>query len=128
MLLGCLSQSSSDAENTFRYWTKSNSLPKDVKVLNGEYYQSPHFTLEYKVFLKFKPTKEWWYTFIRQNNLVEIKASEDDDWLSFTSDLGWFNPNHNFTVYANADYEWDRSRYFIDYKKGVCYVYETLGM
>ncbi|MGK0323713.1 MAG: hypothetical protein ACJAR4_001757, partial [Psychroserpens sp.] len=32
------------------------------------------------------------------------------------------------TVYANADYEWDRSRYFIDYKKGVCYVYETLGM
>ncbi len=128
LLVSCWSHSSSNPENAFRYWTKSNSLPKEIKILRGEYYQSPHFTLEYEVFLKFKPTKEWWYTFKRQNKLVEVKASDNDDWMSFTSDLGWFNPDHNFTIYAPTDYEWNRSRYFIDYDKGICYVYETLGM
>nr|WP_321226384.1 hypothetical protein [uncultured Psychroserpens sp.] len=127
LLVSCFSHSSSDAENTFRYWTKSNNLPKDIKILYGEYYQSPHFTLEYEVFLKFKPTKEWWYTFKKQNNLVVIKTS-DDSWSSFTNELDWFTPDHNFMVYAASDYEWNPSRYFIDYEKGICYVYETLGM
>nr|WP_321235042.1 hypothetical protein [uncultured Psychroserpens sp.] len=126
LLVGCWPRESSDPEDTFEYWL--GEVPKEVEVIHGEYYQSPHFTLEYEVFLKFKPTKAWWYTFKLQNNLVEVETTDDDSWIHFTNHLDWFQPDANFTEYKATDYEWNRSRYFIDYKKGVCYVYETLGM
>ena len=103
-------------------------IPEGFQVIHGEYYQSPHFTLEYELFLKFKPTKSWWYSFKRQNNLVETKATDEEDWKHFSKHLDWFKPNNNFTVYKITKYKHDRSRYFIDYKTGVCYVYETQGM
>ena len=126
LLSGCISKSSTDAVSAFEYWTKG-TVPKGFVLLNGEYYQSPHFTLEYEVFLKFKPTKQWWHRFKEQNQLVETTPSDDDMWIDMTRALDWFKPDDRFIEYKLPD-EWNRSRYFIDYEKGVCYVYETLGM
>lgn len=122
--LSCIPVETTNPEKAYKYWAKSDP-PKDVKIIKGEYYQSPHFTLEYELYLKFKPTKKWWYGFIKENNL----SIDNSDQQGIESSMlpKWFKPDSNYLIYSKNS-SFDRSRYFIDTKKGVCYIYETVGM
>ncbi|MFD1061902.1 hypothetical protein ACFQ1Q_01490 [Winogradskyella litorisediminis] len=121
-LAGCYSKSSTNPEEVYKYWL-GEKPPKELKIINGSYYQSPHFTLEYEVFLEMEVTKTWWKDFIRINNLSLDNTSSD-----FLTELPeWFKFNSSYTKYSNKD-KYDRSAYFINLKNGKCFIYETLGI
>ncbi|WP_418602326.1 hypothetical protein [Hwangdonia sp.] len=123
-LVSCFQVETTNPDKAYSYWAGAKP-PKDIQLINGEYYQSPHFTLEYELFLEFKATEEWRQEFINYNDLkIDI---QNEDWSRFTKLPEWFKPNGNYKVYSRND-EYDRSRYFIEPKSGICYIYETVGM
>ncbi len=124
LLFNCFSVETSNPEKAYKYWAGENPS-EEIELVKGEYYQSPHFTLEYEFFLKFKPTDKWWNAFIQQNKLE--KVINNSDWFRLDNFPKWFQLNSNYLVYGKND-PYDRSRYFVDYESGVCYIYETIGM
>nr|WP_299384484.1 hypothetical protein [Allomuricauda sp.] len=126
LLMGCFSIETKNPRKAYKYWLGSNP-PKEIELIKGEYYQSPHFTLEYELFLKFKSEKKWF------DELVELNGLEIDTigntWSLWTEFPEWFDPGEGYLIYAkNQMDKFDRSRYFRNPKTGICYVYETLGM
>ncbi|XMO87714.1 hypothetical protein AAFN75_05375 [Algibacter sp. AS12] len=124
LFVGCFSIDTSNPKEAYKYWA-GVEVYEGIEIMNGEYYQSPHFTLEYEFFLKFKPTKKWWNEFIVINNL-EVD-NQNVDWSAFTKLPKWFKPVSNYSIYSKNN-DFDRSRYFIEEKSGICYIYETVGM
>ena len=124
LLLGCLSIDTSNPEEAYKYWAGIEPND-DLGIINAEYYQSPHFSLEYEFFLKFKPTKKWWDEFINYNKL-EID-NQNADWSAFTKLPKWFKPVNDYLIYSKND-DFDRSRYLIESQSGICYIYESVGM
>ncbi|WP_103070134.1 hypothetical protein [Aquimarina sediminis] len=126
LLVSCFPVETKNAEKAYKYWSKGEP-PKEIKLINGEYYQSPHFSLEYELFLKFKSDKKWFNEFIEYNKL-EIDTMRND-WARWTELPKWFKTDSNYLIYAkNQTDEFERSRYFINPKTGICYIYESTGM
>ncbi len=117
---GCMSKNTSDAEETFKYWAEVDKVPPGIKLLEGQYWQSPHFTKEYIMYLKFKTSGKWWKELLKINNL-HVDAG---DWSIPEDAPEWFRPSSTFTRYGSRD-EFDQgSRYFRDHETGICYIYE----
>lgn len=117
-LTSCSETQTSDAKKTFKYWAGTNP-PSDIEILNGQYWQSGHWTKEYIMYLKLKPSKTWWNEFINQNSLTvdTTKWTKPDDAPS------WFEPTENSKQYGQLGFS-QGSRYFQDTSTGVCYIYE----
>ncbi|MGB3592461.1 MAG: hypothetical protein WBA16_12315 [Nonlabens sp.] len=123
IIQGCFSRSSQNANDTFTYWLKMDP-PKEVRVINGEFYQSPHFTLEYELFLEFMVKKTWWESLVATNQLIHTAFQ----FLPESIDApAWFTPDGTFELYKSA-VTYDRSFYYVNKQSGLCYVYESLGM
>ena len=109
----------SDPNEAYKYWTGVNPTD-DIKILNGHYWQSPHWSREYIMYLKLKPTEEWWEKFIDVNHLT-VNQSQ---WSQPNGAPAWFNPSDNSIKYGGG-LEFDQgSRYFIDTLTRECYIYE----
>jgi len=107
-----------DANEVYLRWTGSNP-PADVHVEKGQYWQSGHFTNEYIMYLKLKPTAEWWKLYIEQNKL-EVKT---DSWYQQQDTPAWFKPSNHSSQHGPSDFD-QGSRYFRDSLTGECYIYE----
>lgn len=118
-LTGCYEKKSNDALETFKYWA-GTTPPADIGLLNGQYWQSAHWTKEYIMYLKFKPTKVWWDEFLKQNYIPIDK----DEWAKPTDAPNWFKPSDSSIRYGIKDDMDQGSRYFRDTLTGVCYIYE----
>ena len=115
-----------DPVESYKYWA-GDEPPKEINLINGEYLQTPHFTLEYQLFLQFKSNGDWFNEFIKYNNLKIDTIN--NDWKSGLELPKWFNPSKDFIKYSrNQHDEFDRSRYFVNPKNGMCYIFETFGM
>ena len=126
LLVSCSKIETQDAEKAYKYWT-GNQSPKEIELVKGEYYQSPHFSLEYELFLKFKSDKKWFNEFVEYNKL-EIDTLKYD-WTRFTKLPEWFKIDQHYLIYTkDQNDEFERSRYFINPANGICYIYETVGM
>lgn len=126
ILLASCSIKTKDAEKAFKYWS-GDEPPKEIKLIKGEYYKSPHFTLEYELYLKFKSDKKWFNEFVEYNKL-EIDTVKND-WAPLTELPEWFKTDSNYLMYTkDQDDKFERSRYFINPETGICYIYETVGM
>ncbi|OSY86977.1 hypothetical protein WH52_13845 [Tenacibaculum holothuriorum] len=68
LLAGCFPIETKDAEQAYEYWSGTKP-PREIELLKGEYYQSPHFSLEYELFLKFRSDKRWFDELVQYNNL-----------------------------------------------------------
>ena len=118
-LTSCMETNTSDAKDTYKYWAGSNA-PADLELLNGQYWQSPHFTKEYIMYLKFKPTEKWWSEFLKQNYI----SADKDEWTMPSDAPTWFKSSENSIRYGGGDDFDQGSRYFRDTKTGICYIYE----
>jgi len=126
LLVSCFPIETKNAEKTYEYWSGSEP-PKEIELIKGEYYQSPHFSLEYELFLKFKSDKNWFNEFVEYNEL-EIDIVKND-WTMWTELPEWFKTDKNYLIYTkDQNNEFERSRYFINPENGICYIYETVGM
>lgn len=117
-LTGCSEIKTDDPINSYQYWT--GTKPKgDVKVLNGQYWQSGHWTREYILYLRIKPTDNWWSEFVKQNQL----QIGNEDWIKSSDTPAWFHLPDNVEIYKQTD-DFNDSRYFKDKVTGECYIYE----
>ena len=118
-LTGCTETETSNAKDTYKYWAGTDATA-DIELLNGQYWQSPHWTKEYIMYLKFKPTKKWWDEFLKQNYI----PVDNDEWTKPTDAPTWFKPSDSSIRYGIKDDMDQGSRYFRDTLTGVCYIYE----
>ncbi|XLS29027.1 hypothetical protein ACJD0Z_17740 [Flavobacteriaceae bacterium M23B6Z8] len=125
-LLGCWPVETHDPEEAYEYWAKSEP-PEEIELLEGTYYQTPHFTLEYECFLKFRADKKWFEEFVNHNKLQPDTIGHN--WSRYTKVPDWFNPDDSYLIYAlDPEEKFKRSRYFYHRNMGICYIYQTIGM
>lgn len=119
LLVSCMEKKTTDANDAYKYWAGTNP-PSDLQVINGQYWQSSHWTKEYILYLKFKPTDKWWNDFIKENHL----PTDTNKWTKPDDAPNWFQPTDSCVKYGFDD-EFDQgSRYFRDTTTGVSYIYE----
>ncbi|MHB1278738.1 MAG: hypothetical protein ACYC1Q_10100 [Bacteroidia bacterium] len=72
------------------------------------------------VYLKFKPTDDWWEAFLNQNSIFP----DQNDWSISDNAPNWFIPLGNSVRYKNSDDFDQGSRYFRDTVSGISFIYE----
>jgi len=118
-LTSCTETKTSDAKDTYKYWAGTNP-PDDIELLNGQYWESPHWSKEYIMYLKLKPTNIWWDEFLRQNSI----SKDNGNWTVPNDAPIWFKPSDN-SVRLRSSSDFDQgSRFFRDSLSGICYIYE----
>ena len=100
------SKRTNDANETFKYWSGSE-VPDDIKLLKGQYYESPHLT------------KKWWFEYLKYNSILIDKK----DWTKPSDAPIWFKPSETSLRFYRKDFD-QGSRYFYDSASGICYIYE----
>ena len=118
LFTSCSEKRTSDPTDSYKYWAGTNPT-SDVEVLKGAYWQSGHWTREYILYLKIKPTNKWWDEFVKQNKL----QIDNGDFVKYSDPPDWFEVNDKMKIYRRADDLTD-SRYFIDNVTGECYIFE----
>lgn len=118
LLTSCSETRTDDPTESYRYWAGTKPT-NDIEVLNGQYWQSAHWTREYILYLQIKTTDKWWDEFVKQNQL----QIDDKDWTKPSDSPDWFQPTGNIEVYKHADH-FNDSRYVRNTATGECYIYE----
>ena len=116
---GCSEVETTDPQKVYKYWSGSEA-PEDLKLINGQYWESSHWSREYIMYLKIRPSQTWWDNFISQNQLQIDK----EDWKEPTDSPAWFKPSKNAVMYSSGDAFDQSSRYFRDTSTGDFYIYE----
>lgn len=119
-IISCSEIKTNNPTEVYKNWSGTNPN-SDVRLINGQYWQSAHWTKEYIMFLEFSPKKFWINEFIKQNNLIidSVKNNELTESMPI-----WFTPSKASKKYK-IDSDFDQgSRYFIDTKTGICFFYE----
>jgi len=119
LLAGCFEIKTDNAIEAYKYWA-GDKPTKDVGLINGQYWQSPHWTKEYIMYLKIKPTKQWLDSYIKQNHLV----IDNRNWTKPDDSPAWFNPPANSLRYSDGKDFDQGTRYICDPISGICYIYE----
>jgi hypothetical protein len=117
-LQGCSEKNTSKPKEAYKYWAYQNP-DKEVQVLYGQYWESAHWSKEYIVYLKLKPTSNWWKQFLKQNNL----NPDTTKWWKPEDAPLWFSPPKSSKTYSKDRFS--NSRYFFDNLTGDCYIYEV---
>src|SRR5690606_6975561 len=107
-LTSCSEIRTDDPTDSYIYWAGTQPTD-DIKVLNGQYWQSGHWTREYILYLQIKPTDKWWIEFVKQNQL----QIDNENWTKPSDSPGWFQLRGNIDVYKHTD-GFNDSRYFRD--------------
>ena len=119
ILISCSEIKTDSPQEIYKYWSGTNSS-SDLELLNGQYWQSAHWTKEYIMYLELKPSDKWWNEFLEQNHISVDKG----DWAIPDDAPTWFKPSEN-SVRFGGDSDFDQgSRYFRDTLTGICYIYE----
>lgn len=118
LLTSCSETRTDDPIASYKYWAGTEPTG-DVEILNGQYWQSAHWTKEYILYLQIKPTDKWWDEFVKQNQL----KVDNEDWVKSSDSPEWFQLTDNVEMYKHAD-DFNDSRYFRDKVTGQCYIYE----
>ena len=119
ILISCMEKRTTNPQETYKYWA-GNNPPNDLELIKGQYWESAHWTKEYIMFMKIKPTTEWWNEFIKQNQLLLNKGK----WTIPSEAPDWFNPTKNTIKYNSSDIM-NQSIYLRDTLTGVCFIYES---
>jgi hypothetical protein len=118
LFTSCIEKNSNDPNEVYQLWS-GREPEKDVKILKGQYWQSAHFTLEYKMYIQLYATEKWLKEFIKINNL-KVHTSEID----LPEDApSWFRPKIGLKAFSSPENN-QGSIYFIDLKTGYLLFHE----
>jgi len=100
------------ALETFRYWA-GQEPDADMKVLNGEYWASAHWSKEYTLYLelRFPRAKD----FVMGRNFKRL-----EHWQELKGGADWFDPPKHCEVWEGSL----GSLYYLHPKKGHIYIFE----
>ncbi|EMN00009.1 hypothetical protein [Leptospira noguchii] len=124
---GCEEINTGDPVSAYLYWSGDSSLPKDLVVIHGKYWESPHITHEHILFLEIKAPLLWRKEFKELNQLKEVKKksskSEYFDWKDSEAP-DWFNPPKYFKVFIPKNEYTRGSVYFENPVDGHMFLYD----
>lgn len=115
----CYEINSDDPHKVYLYWSGFEP-PPDIELIKAKYWQSAHFTKEYRMYLKLKTNDLWWNEFIKTNNF-EI---DTNNWSKPRDAPEWFTPSQNSIRYIGKNSFDQGSRIFKDSSTQICYIYE----
>ena len=127
ILTSCMEINSENPKEIFELWT-GNELPKEIKLVNGKYWQSAHWTKEYEVYAEIKSTETWWNDFKNNNELNNFKSSLNNDieekfFKNKNEEIikqpNWFKPEKNSEIYIKGS-----SEYFCNPKTKILFIHE----
>ena len=127
ILTSCMEINSENPKEIFELWT-GNELPKEIKLVNGKYWQSAHWSKEYEVYAEIKSTETWWNDFKNNNELNNFKSSLNNDieekfFKNKNEELikqpNWFKPEKNYEIYIKGS-----SEYFWNPKTKILFIHE----
>lgn len=127
LLTSCMEINSENPKEIFELWT-GNELPKEIKLVNGKYWQSAHWTKEYEVYAEIKSTETWWNDFKNNNELNNFKSSLNNDieekfFKNKNEEIikqpNWFKPEKNSGIYIKGS-----SEYFWNPKTKILFIHE----
>ena len=113
ILTSCMEINSENPKEIFELWT-GNELPKEIKLVNGKYWQSAHWTKEYEVYAEIKSTETWWNDFKNNNQLEDFKSSLNNDIEEkffenkneeIIKQPHWFKPDKSSEIYIKGSSE-----------------------
>jgi hypothetical protein len=117
LLGGCIEHKSEDPIECYRLWS-GEEPPSDVKVLNAKYWQSPHWTKEYILYMELTAPSKWRKEFIKENHLT----LDSNEWMPPSDIPHWFLPTTNYLQWKL--YQSDESSIFEDTVTGKMFLYE----
>jgi hypothetical protein len=118
-IISCSEKNSENPEEVFFLWSGTKPTNK-IKLINGKYWQSAHFSKEYKMYLELNATNNWTSEFIKQNNLKLLTSTS----LDIPNDAPvWFNVKSGFKIFVPSEFS-QGSLYFVDEKTGNMLIYE----
>lgn len=115
---GCFQINTDNPQKAFKYWTRAPIANSEVEVLNGKYWQSGHFTLEYEAYLLLKASKNWRDELIEKNNLI-IDTTE---WYCPKDVPSWFLPPSDYTLYKSLNNS--QFHIWVQQKGDTVYIYD----
>jgi hypothetical protein len=117
MLSSCREKISNSAEESYMLWS-GEKPDKEVLAIHGKYWQSPHFTKEYIVYLELAPSQLWKIEFIEQNHLAKTS-----DISTLPADApAWFLVPKNAKIWKQGS--GGNSLYIEDPQTGRFFIYE----
>ena len=120
LLTSCSEKTSSNPNEVYQLW--SGIKPTDeIKVINGKYWESAHWSREYILFLELETDGNFLNKFKKQNNLI-IDTTKIDYSISEKPD--WFNPSKKSIKYKINDNLDQGSRYYQDSTSNKIFIYE----
>lgn len=119
VMTSCIEKETDDAVEAYEYWAGTD--PGDeIKILHGKYWQSPHWTKEYELYLEMQTNPKWVKEFISQNKM-KVKTSTELD-LPYDAP-SWFRPKIGLKAYEPSGFN-QGSIYFVDETTGYILLYE----
>ena len=107
-----------DPIQTYKLWA-GEKPPMEVEVIHGKYWESPHWSKEYIIYLELKTSLEWKNEFIKQNHLVQNKTNQN-----IPSDApSWFKPTESCRIWMPSGFT-QGSTYYEDTLSGHIFIYE----
>jgi hypothetical protein len=86
----CIEKNTTDPIKAFTYWMPK--VPEGVKVINGTYWESPHWTKEYILYLEMQASEKW----LKQFH-IDDRLTQDESIFSVPEDAPtWFRPPANY--------------------------------
>lgn len=120
ILTSCSEKVSTNPQKVYQLWS-GHKATDEVKVINGKYWESAHWSREYILFLELEAEKEFWNDFEKENNLV-IDTIKND--YSISEKPAWFAPSEQSIKYKiKGDFD-QGSRYYQDPINNKIFIYE----
>jgi hypothetical protein len=98
LFTACSEKRTNDPVRAYTYW--AGEKPNDIKVINGQYWESAHWSKEYILYMELKATRLWRKEFIKQNNLVVTTDYEIPD-----DAPSWFKLNSGFKMWKPSGFD-----------------------
>ncbi|WCM42595.1 hypothetical protein MG290_02670 [Flavobacterium sp. CBA20B-1] len=120
LFISCSEKNINNPDEVYELWLGEKPL-ENINPINGNYWQSAHFTNEYILFLEVEAHKKFWEVFVKEHNLI-VDTLDNSFLISDKPD--WFHPPKNTIKYKINDSFDQGSRYFQDTINDKIYIYE----
>ncbi|EMJ96868.1 hypothetical protein [Leptospira alstonii] len=118
---GCVEKNTEDPTSVYLYWSGDQTVPNDLELIHGKYWESAHWSHEHILFLELKAPPSWRKEFKELNRLIEVKS----DGTEPSGAPAWFRPPKYYKVLIPSGENGQGSVYYENPKNGHMFLYDV---